>query len=66
MRASLFLEQLFIGHSWQTVLTPLFYEDPPKLPIPPFRNFVQPLFPLSRCPLSHSLPLTFLMSCFCD
>ena len=43
-------------------LVPLFYEDPPILPISPhfFSNFVQPYFPVASNPYAHC----FLLSCF--
>ena len=49
-------------HSWQRDPNPLFYEDPPMLPMPSFSNFSKPS-PL-RCCLQPSSPLLFLLSWF--
>ena len=46
--------QPFWHHIWQRVPKPLFYEDPPMLPIPPFSDFVHPKPPH----LLLTLPLT--------
>ena len=53
-----------LGHKWQRVPEPLFYEDPLYIAYPPFFKFC-PTTPLPcRCQTPH--PLLFLLSCFVD
>ena len=62
----------FLAHSVfstivdRKVLTPLFYEDPTKLPThPSVPNFVLTPAPHLPCCLVTCLSLVFLLSCFC-
>ena len=56
-RMGKFLKSLDIAD--RGVLTPLFYEDPTKLPIPHFSNVVHPPPPTS---LSHPAPTSTVLS----